>query len=174
MRRVGRGVARCPDESDYISLLHGESFFDVRRVSHQMSIVVHVSATGVGDVNGDAARSAVGELYDSSVGSGKYRRAAHRHDIRRHMDPPTAARLMIGIGQLARLDTLDRHHQRVRSKVGRIRRQHWAPVQWHRAFNIDCADDTGPRSSRPGICWLAQAHAGSGTDHTAKERRAHP
>jgi len=118
-QRSGR-VARRAYKPDHLALFHLEPFLYIRRVTHEVCVIVHITPTRVGDINCDTSGPAVREFDDPAICSGQDRRPTHGQDVGRHVNAAAAPGCMISVCQLGGLRPFDRHHQRMRAEIGGV------------------------------------------------------
>src|SRR5205085_10059833 len=101
------GIAGMPDPGDHLSALDLLPFGKARRVSGQVSVIIHPFLVRGAFVDGETTARAVEELLDRPVGSGDDGRALGGHDVDGVMTSPSRARIVKGVLELVGLHSND-------------------------------------------------------------------
>ncbi len=169
MRRIRGRISGRADEADHITFSNSQTFDHVRRVTHQMRVIVNIASARVRDIDGYSSGSPVRQLDDASIRSCENGRPSHCHYVGRHVDSPAASWLVKRVGELPRLSPFHRHHQRMRAEICRVGWKHRPHVQTHRRVGPRSRNHHRRQFPRARVAGRAQVHARRAADNGAEE-----
>ena len=71
MGRIGRRISRRADESDHITFANSQTLDHIRRVTHQVRVVVKIAPARVRDIDRYSSGSPIRQFDDAPIRSGE-------------------------------------------------------------------------------------------------------